>query len=375
MIPYLLFLSSFACVSGSIFCIFMFPGKLMGQKHAFRTKIVFVIGICFLLILGMLHITHIIHSVYNNLPIKSIRAVNLFCLTLLPILLNLFISVLTGRDLKDKNFLIKNYIFPISLILTIGLGIALAFQNADYQPTMEKAYPENSIIWFRKPGHVDLYMSLFIILFYQYLSVRSIAVFRNNRTDRSILSKTSPSQSVLNIVFLLTAMNILYFLLSLISINIPILYNAGIFSFNIISFILLTTFSYNLFTCNYLTSSVPHKAEAKKKINNSEVISKEKFERYLQEHKPFLNCELKLSDVTQYMGTNRTYLSLFINENYGMSFSHFINSLRIEELKQLKLSPHYKGTPEEELIYIVGFKSYKSYQKTIENVSNNLPLS
>lgn len=48
------------------------------------------------------------------------------------------------------------------------------------------------------------------------------------------------------------------------------------------------------------------------------------------EDRIFLNPRLKLSDVADMAGTNRTYVSQFFNCNNGASFFDYVNKLRVE---------------------------------------------
>ena len=58
-------------------------------------------------------------------------------------------------------------------------------------------------------------------------------------------------------------------------------------------------------------------------------------EAWLESEKPFLNPDFQLSDLRQVIPLNRSYLSRFINNEYGCSFYQWVNSLRINEAKRL----------------------------------------
>jgi AraC-like DNA-binding protein len=67
-----------------------------------------------------------------------------------------------------------------------------------------------------------------------------------------------------------------------------------------------------------------------------------KVRKICKRERPHLNSHLKITDFARDVGTNRTYLSRYINENYGMNFSTYINRLRLAEMKELKSSLHIK---------------------------------
>ncbi len=59
------------------------------------------------------------------------------------------------------------------------------------------------------------------------------------------------------------------------------------------------------------------------------------FERLLVDEHIFLQCDLRLDDVARMMRTNRAYISRMINDHFGYSFSHLINSRRVEWAQQM----------------------------------------
>lgn len=131
------------------------------------------------------------------------------------------------------------------------------------------------------------------------------------------------------------------------------------------TFVVYLVICYNLLSNNYVTIEPDSPEESVKK--NS--IDKKKFERYMREKKPYLNPQLRINDLAADMHTNRTYLSTFINQEYGMNFNRFINIYRLNELDELLKSAAAKERTNMELLMMVGFNSYNSYirVKTAEN--------
>lgn len=62
-----------------------------------------------------------------------------------------------------------------------------------------------------------------------------------------------------------------------------------------------------------------------------------KLETLMVEQQFFLKKDLKIGDVVKEIGSNRTYVSNYINRTYRCSFSDYMNSLRIEHAKKLLL--------------------------------------
>lgn len=78
----------------------------------------------------------------------------------------------------------------------------------------------------------------------------------------------------------------------------------------------------------------------------------------MQEDKPYLNPELKITDLTRELQTNRTYLSTFINRTYGMNFKAYINDCRLREMEALLAGSTYAGESMTGLAIRAGFGCY-----------------
>ena len=75
--------------------------------------------------------------------------------------------------------------------------------------------------------------------------------------------------------------------------------------------------------------------EKEEESNPVNAAYRDKLEEWIEKEKPYLNPDFQLSDLRQVLPMNRTYLSQFINAEYGCSFYHWVNSLRIAEAKRL----------------------------------------
>ena len=56
---------------------------------------------------------------------------------------------------------------------------------------------------------------------------------------------------------------------------------------------------------------------------------------YLEREKPYLNPNIKISDIADYLNTNKSYLSRIINSHFKKNFSQFINWYRIRDAMDL----------------------------------------
>lgn len=79
-----------------------------------------------------------------------------------------------------------------------------------------------------------------------------------------------------------------------------------------------------------------------------------------EEEKIYLNPKLKLSDVARMVGTNRTYLSRFFNEENGQTFYDFVNNYRVEHATQLLRTSSYTVL---EVAEKSGFNSVSTFRR------------
>lgn len=90
-------------------------------------------------------------------------------------------------------------------------------------------------------------------------------------------------------------------------------------------------------------------------------IDRKHFERYLRDRKPYLDSRLRVTDLAAGLNTNRSYLSAFINQEYGTNFCRFINRCRLAELDRLRLSTANADKTNMDLLLMAGFSSYRCY--------------
>ena len=77
--------------------------------------------------------------------------------------------------------------------------------------------------------------------------------------------------------------------------------------------------------------------------------------------KKFIGTQFTIDELAATLGTNKNYLSYFINERYSKNFSAWVSSLRIEEAKRLMTAnPEQKL---EDIAYFVGFSSPSYFSK------------
>ncbi len=91
------------------------------------------------------------------------------------------------------------------------------------------------------------------------------------------------------------------------------------------------------------------------------------------ERKGFTMQGITINDVARDLNTNRTYLSTYINTQKGISFSEWINQLRIEEAQRLLIEqPHL---PIVEISEAVGYAYLSSFGRQFSKIAGSGPVS
>ncbi len=95
-------------------------------------------------------------------------------------------------------------------------------------------------------------------------------------------------------------------------------------------------------------------------------LTQRKFETYFNQNKPWLNPQLKITDLLDPLATNRSILSKYINQTYGMNFNRYINRLRLEEVKRLHELPNYSKLNIAKLASLAGFANLRNYTRALK---------
>ncbi len=98
-----------------------------------------------------------------------------------------------------------------------------------------------------------------------------------------------------------------------------------------------------------------------------------KLELLLNEKQPYLNSKLKLDDIAQELDTNNKYLSQLINENYGKSFSNFINDYRCRRVIDLFGQKEFEEYTLDGIAESAGFNSRSTFVAAFKKYSGKLP--
>lgn len=94
-------------------------------------------------------------------------------------------------------------------------------------------------------------------------------------------------------------------------------------------------------------------------------LTKKSLETYMRKEKPYLKPHFKMIDLEEVFGTNRTYISNFINETYGVNFNRYLNRLRLKEMERLLKQSSNAGKTTADLIRKAGFTDSRHYHRAL----------
>ena len=95
-------------------------------------------------------------------------------------------------------------------------------------------------------------------------------------------------------------------------------------------------------------------------------------ERAMREEKIYKDNSITKDKIADLLGTNRTYLSRIINEQSKQSFTHYVNSFRIEEAIRLLSNPQ-NDTPLKAISADLGFNSISTFYNLFQSVVGMTP--
>lgn len=98
----------------------------------------------------------------------------------------------------------------------------------------------------------------------------------------------------------------------------------------------------------------------------------QRIQEYFVSHKPYLNKDLKITDIAAELITNRTYISDAIRSVYNVNFNQFVNSYRIDEAISI-FRNDTSDLSTKDVSEMVGFNSYNICVKNFKEKYNCTP--
>ena len=97
-----------------------------------------------------------------------------------------------------------------------------------------------------------------------------------------------------------------------------------------------------------------------------------RLERLMQNDQVYKNSLVTREKMAELLGTNRTYLSQTINEQTGLTFTHYMNKYRIEEARRILADPQ-DDTPIKAIAADLGFSSVTTFYTLFKAVVQMSP--
>ena len=97
-----------------------------------------------------------------------------------------------------------------------------------------------------------------------------------------------------------------------------------------------------------------------------------RLERLMQNDQVYKNSLFPREKMAELLGTNRTYLSQTINEQTGLTFTHYMNKYRIEEARRILADPQ-DDTPIKAIAADLGFSSVTTFYTLFKAVVQMSP--
>ena len=269
------------------------------------------------------------------------------------------IAFLLTATWKNERFSFVHYLIP--LLITGTLFIWSFFVPFDIQlsivlkrSVVPEGYEAYTVLFTSKPPIFLLYNIIY----------SCFCLFRIRKYRKTIINYSADEyRSSLRWLYILCILilgtlpvTILFFLLG----TDAFMQSALTFMTIILTILQDIILCYNLFALNYIIIS-SNDEEVESSNEKQSRLSKKALEQYFREKKPFLNPELKITDLVVELNTNRTYLSTFINQEYGMNFSRFINSWRLMEYEKMSSASDNALLTNKERAFSAGFSDYRSY--------------
>lgn len=110
-----------------------------------------------------------------------------------------------------------------------------------------------------------------------------------------------------------------------------------------------------------------------KEITEELQALKQRLAQYMEDEKPFLNPELKMKELASIMETNPSILSRVINTGFGQNFNDFINSRRVEAVKQRLADPTSSQYSLLGIAEQCGFNSKSTFNRAFKKFSGISP--
>lgn len=295
--------------------------------------------------------------IINQPAFDYYQLVFLLSLMLDQVMLYHFVSIITATEGKPR-FSPIHYLLPV--LLTLAWFIVPFLLSGGFSAP-EPDHPSYVTTWHHRE-YVG--MSLIFIVynsFYPALCLVRIRKYRRQVVDYSAEAQRTSLNWLSAMIVLILITVPLPLAALLLQVDVFVSLHLAAWAGGLPTFVVYLILCYNLLSDNYVIIEPANPDEVSKPLGTT--LDRQRFERYIREKKPYLNPKLQISGMAADLHTNRSYLSAFINREYKMNFSRYVNRCRLQELEALRASPH-RPSSNMEMVLLSGFSDYRSYTRT-----------
>jgi AraC-like DNA-binding protein len=94
---------------------------------------------------------------------------------------------------------------------------------------------------------------------------------------------------------------------------------------------------------------------------------------YMESAQPWLDPELNLTSLAGQSGLNAVQLSYLINNAFGQNFNDFVNTYRVEAVKQKLEAPEFQHYSLLAIAFESGFNSKATFNRAFKKMTGNAP--
>lgn len=278
----------------------------------------------------------------------------------------LYTLSLTQKEFKIRTIHLLHFI-PF-LVHLVYMGFKYHFWGVATKVSLLQGY------LFSYPEYITNYMLIYLH-FICYASLTLAVLYRYRKQIKDYFSSiTKIRLSWLSLIIwifnLLWISSMIFFLLRIFSVR---LYFPREFSI-VMLFVFSNVIMYKglsqpvLFTSQLMNNH-------KKSVLPDSTVSQylEKLQKVMEDKKPFLDCELTLSDLSELTEIPQRHLSQVINQKLHSNFHDFINRYRVEEAKRLLILPAYNHFTIIAIAYEAGFNSKSVFNAIFKKLVKATP--
>lgn len=254
------------------------------------------------------------------------------------------------------------------------LFVRIGAYISDIQFAPEEFFTIDGSTWFKI---IMSLMSVVSFIGYSILSIINVHRHRVNLKNEfsTINSKITLGWLLFVIIFYMSFMTMAY-LLGIINIITHIATYSQLITF---SYLLVLVYIFSFY--GLLQKQIYPKDEIDKsdKYKNPRLSKqerrkiREKLENYFSKEKPYLDSELTINNVSDYLELSRHSLTEVLNIEIGKNFYQFVNEYRVGEVKAKLFNPEYSHFSIDAIGYECGFNSKSSFYAVFKNTTALTP--